>query len=404
VKYKSIVFVLAVCVMISLSGCGGGGGSSTSSSTKSVTVVDNLITGLSVKVGDKTLTTDSNGQFSYTENETASFYIGGIKLGEISEIPSDNRIFIQDLVGVDRTNINDPLVVKIARFLQSLDSDENTDEIEILSADNAKFNDITTDIDNTNLSVLTSKGFSIVSEDDAKRHLENALKQFGIIHDDVAPDFTSNVADGDTNVEVNKTITLTFTEDIPKKYILSGDYITLQDSSNADVAFYVTLDKNVSTIKPKADLANLEQYTLTLKSSIADYAGNELAGGANIDKVINFTTTANQAPTWTQASYNTGLTIDDSSNAEQTIQDLTAISSDTEGDTITYSVVSVDSPHPLDDSVFENSLFIDSGILKIQNLQTNNPATSGTTTIVVRATATGGYNDTNVSFEFNDVQ
>jgi hypothetical protein len=83
---------------------------------------------------------------------------------------------------------------------------------------------------------------------------------------------------------------------------------------------------------------------------------------------------------------------------------LTAISSDTEGDTITYSIVSVDSPHPLDDSVFENSLFIDSGILKIQNLQTNDPGTSGTTTIVVRATATGGYNDTNVSFEFNDVQ
>jgi hypothetical protein len=392
--------------MISLSGCGGGGGSSTSSSTKSVTVVDNLITGLSVKVGDKTLTTDSNGQFSYTENETASFYIGGIKLGEISEIPSDNRIFIQDLVGVDRTNINDPLVVKIARFLQSLDSDKNTDEIEILSADNAKFNDITTDIDNTNLSVLTSKGFSIVSEDDAKRHLENALKQFGIIHDDVAPDFTSNVADGDTNVEVNKTITLTFTEDIPKKYILSGDYITLQDSSNADVAFDVTLDKNVSTIKPKADLANLEQYTLTLKSSIADFAGNELAGGVNIDKVISFTTTANQAPTWTQAEYS-GNGIDDGDNLEYEVLDLNRKVSDPEGDSLTFSttieVVSV--PNELDRSRWESANFYikNDNILYVDNLQSTDPRISGDVVLKISVSDGTTSSTTNVRFVFTNI-
>jgi hypothetical protein len=392
--------------MISLSGCGGGGGSSTSSSTKSVTVVDNLITGLSVKVGDKTLTTDSNGQFSYTENETASFYIGGIKLGEISEIPSDNRIFIQDLVGVDRTNINDPLVVKIARFLQSLDSDKNTDEIEILSADNAKFNDITTDIDNTNLSVLTSKGFSIVSEDDAKRHLENALKQFGIIHDDVAPDFTSNVADGDTNVEVNKTITLTFTEDIPKKYILSGDYITLQDSSNADVAFDVTLDKNVSTIKPKADLANLEQYTLTLKSSIADFAGNELAGGVNIDKVISFTTTANQAPTWTQTEYS-GNAIYDADNLEYEVLDLNGKVSDPEGDSLTFSttieVVSV--PNELDRSRWESANFYikNDNILYVDNLQSTDPRISGDVVLKISVSDGTTSSTTNVRFVFTNI-
>jgi hypothetical protein len=402
------ILMLSVLVAVFF-GCSGGssnngnGGNSTPPETKQVTVMDNLITGLSLKVGDVTSVTDSNGQFTYTDAETASFYVGGIKLGEISEIPSDNRIFIQDLVGVDRTDINDPLVVKIARFLQSLDSDKNTDEIEILSADNAKFNDVTTDIDNTNLSVLTSKGFTIVSEADAKRHLENALKQFDIIFDNDAPTFTSNITDGDSDIEVNTTIVLTFSEDIPKKYILGGGYITLKDSSNDDVAFDVTLDKNVSTIKPKSNLANLVQYTLTLKSTIADFAGNELAGGGNVDKVITFTTkaTPNNAPTWTQASYDTGLTIDDSSDASQTIMDLTSVSSDSDGDTISYSIENISSPN--DPTAWSNSLYIENGALKVQNLLTNDPNFEGNVIVTIKASDNSLSNDTNVSFTYSDV-
>ena len=45
---------------------------------------------------------------------------------------------------------------------------------------------------------------------------------------------------------------------------------------------------------------------------------------------------ANHAPVWTASSYNTGLTIEDTTDNAQTIKDLTAVSSDADGDAITY--------------------------------------------------------------------
>jgi hypothetical protein len=406
---KTLTKIVMLFVLVAVfNGCSGGSssgndssGSTTPPETKSAVIMDNLVIGLTTIVNGETSKTDSNGQLSYKDGETISFYIGKMKLGEISEVPSDGRIFIQDLVGVQRTNTSDARVVKIAQFLQSLDSNPLTDEIEISSTDNDKFNDITTDVANTSLSVLTSKGFTIVSEADAIRHLQNSLKQFGIIFDNDTPSFTSNVEDGDSDIEVNTSIVITFSEDMPKKYILSGDYITFEDTSNA-IAFSVSLDNNVATITPNSNLANATEYTLTLKSSIADYAGNELLNGGNVDKVITFTTQAsNQAPTWTQASYDTGLTIEDTTDASQTIMDLTTASSDADGDTISYSIENISAPD--DQTIWNNSLYVDNGVLKVQNLLTNDPNFEGTVTVTVKASDNSLSNDTNVSFTFSNV-
>ena len=111
----------------------------------------------------------------------------------------------------------------------------------------------------------------------------------------------------------------------------------------------------------------------------------------------------NNAPVWTASSYATGLTVDDTSDNAITIKDLTAVSSDADGDTITYSIVSISQPEPLDQTIWNNSVVIQSGVLKVQNLLTQDPNTSGTVTVTVRASDGSSSNDTTVSFTFNNV-
>ncbi|RLA84247.1 MAG: hypothetical protein DRG78_01940 [Epsilonproteobacteria bacterium] len=115
-------------------------------------------------------------------------------------------------------------------------------------------------------------------------------------------------------------------------------------------------------------------------------------------------TPTNSAPTWTASSYDTGLTITDANNNVQIIKDLTAISSDNDGDSITYSIVSISVSNSLEQTIWNNSVYIDNGVLKVHNLQTNNPDFNGNIIVTVKAIATGGSNTTTVSFSFNDVQ
>ena len=119
----------------------------------------------------------------------------------------------------------------------------------------------------------------------------------------------------------------------------------------------------------------------------------------------------NAAPTWTASSYDTGLTIEDGTDAVQNIKNLTAVSSDADGDTITYSIVSISVPHVADQVAWDNSVDITpAGVLIVQNLMTNDPnfdAAAGSNPIVsvtVKATATGGSNNTVVKFTFVNVQ
>ena len=71
--------------------------------------------------------------------ELVEFYLGDIKLGSLSSIPSDKNVFIQDILGIDRTDTSNAKVLKIASLFQSLDSDNSTDEIEIKEDDFNKF-------------------------------------------------------------------------------------------------------------------------------------------------------------------------------------------------------------------------------------------------------------------------
>lgn len=307
---KINALALSTITAFALIGCGDGGSSSTASNTtpttQTLTFIDDKVSGIKYVNGSASGFTDANGNFPYTSG-IVSFYLGDIKLGEISSIPSDKNVFVQDILGVSRTNIMDVKVTKLASLLQSLDSDNSTDEIEIKEEDFNKFKNLNvTSIDeNTDVqALLNSVNLNIikVSDETAQRHLEGSLKYHNETIDTKAPLLTSSsISNGATNVSKDANIVLNFDEDIRKNTINSTN-IVLSDSNSNVIECDLIRNLNVITINPKQDLSYATSYTLTLKSNIQDYGKNSLG---TTDTIISFTTQAQpdtNAPTITSAS------------------------------------------------------------------------------------------------------
>lgn len=283
-----------------LIGCGGGGsaGSTTSSNGTSTptitpttaTLIDNTISGVKYVNGSVVGFTDANGNFPYT-NGLVEFYLGKIKLGELNSMTSDKKVFIQDLAGVDRSNTTDSNVLKIASLLQSLDSDSTTDEIEIKLEDFNKFNNISNSLDSINVSTLLSNnGFTIKSEDKIKEHLVNSQKQHNVIFDNTPPTLIgSSIINGQTNISKNSSIVLTFSEEIPKKYLTTEYFKLTNNLDNSIVETNIESNGKVIIITPNTELSYSQSYEFTISTTLKDFAGNFLSNeGGNNDILIEF--------------------------------------------------------------------------------------------------------------------
>lgn len=281
-----------------LIGCGGGGDSGGTSSTTSTTtivpttgtLIDNTISGVKYVNGNATGFTDTNGKFPYTSG-LVEFYLGKIKLGELNSMTSDKKVFIQDLVGVDRSNTNDLNVLKIASLLQSLDSDLTTDEIEIRFEDFNKFENVSDSLNSINVqTILTNNGFTVKSEDKIKEHLISSQKQHNIIFDNTAPTLvSSSITNGQTNLSKSSSIVLTFSEEIPKKYLTNEYFKLTKDLDNSIVNTTIQSDGKVVTITPNSELNYAQSYEFTISTTLKDFAGNFLSNeGGNNDILIEF--------------------------------------------------------------------------------------------------------------------
>jgi len=168
-------FILISFISIFFISCGGGGGSSSNVTHNFGVFVDDIVEGIYYKSESSSGYTNERGEFPYISNEKVEFYIGDIKIGEISRLPIDGKVFIHDLLGLDRGNLNDDNLIKIATFLQSLDSDNSTDKIEIKKEDFDKFNNIEEKIENINTDdLLSKKGIPKISKNDVKDHLRRS--------------------------------------------------------------------------------------------------------------------------------------------------------------------------------------------------------------------------------------
>jgi len=124
------------------------------------------------------------------------------------------------------------------------------------------------------------------------QELVNRIRARGGDDDDTPPRVVStDPADGATGVPVDKTVTVTFTENVRRaaKY----DDISVEDAVGSPVAFTKSISGKVLTIDPTGDLDYATAYTVNIPAgAVEDTAGNDLAA----DCAFGFTTELLPAP------------------------------------------------------------------------------------------------------------
>ena len=181
---KFIVFVL--------SGCGGN-----ESTLQTAYFVDSRVQGLAYISDSQKGVTEVDGKLQYsTADQSIEFKVGAVSLGTIAvaNINPDGRIFIQDLVGVDRLLIDDPRVLKIATLLQSLNSGSNPEGITL---DQDDLDQLTEEIEITTAdlsTLLDALQKAQKTEEQVKQHLKETLSSEGLSFNNYAPQaFDSNI-------------------------------------------------------------------------------------------------------------------------------------------------------------------------------------------------------------------
>ncbi|WP_373003676.1 cadherin domain-containing protein [Sulfurimonas sp.] len=222
-KNKILLACLSALLLIFTACSGGGGGGSSSPATSSSPVaflIDAAVEGVTFTTNSNAGLTGADGAFTYASSDVnVSFTIGDILLHDfnMSNLNSDKKILITDLVGVDRNDSTNTKVVKILQLLQSLDSDNNASNgITISSATRTALIGSTLDFSDANLTVndinttLTGIGETLVSQDEAIAHFEQTLNDdFSYALDSIAPIFNSS-----STITINENQTFVINLDI----------------------------------------------------------------------------------------------------------------------------------------------------------------------------------------------
>ncbi|ETN92094.1 hypothetical protein U062_01879 [Gammaproteobacteria bacterium MOLA455] len=109
----TFLFCFILPVLVS---CGGGGSSSTPTSTG--VFIDSPVINIGYRTETQNGVTNSRGEFKYYPGETVTFFIGDL---EFPSVLADERVTPLDMADTD--DISHPMVVNIARLLQTLDKD-----------------------------------------------------------------------------------------------------------------------------------------------------------------------------------------------------------------------------------------------------------------------------------------
>ena len=112
---------LAIIALMGLVGCGGGSsGGGGGASTATGVFLDSAVEGMSYVSGDSSGLTNAEGEFVYEVGKAVRFMIGDIVIGEAL-----GQRLMTPVTLVDGGDTNNPTVLNIARFLQSIDEDDN---------------------------------------------------------------------------------------------------------------------------------------------------------------------------------------------------------------------------------------------------------------------------------------
>lgn len=86
--------------------------------------IDSIVIGLNYTCDGVNLLTNREGEFS-CQNSPIIFSVGELILGELDEFTEDNKVYPQDILALERSDFTDENLIKLTRFIQSLDDDGN---------------------------------------------------------------------------------------------------------------------------------------------------------------------------------------------------------------------------------------------------------------------------------------
>ncbi|MCK5924726.1 MAG: DUF1800 family protein [Methylococcales bacterium] len=251
-------------------------------------VLDSAIEGLNYTcANNETGVTTVEGQFS-CEQFPVQFFIGSLAIStELDSIATDGKLFLGDLLGLERDNTSDDRVLNLAVLLQSLDDDDNP-ENGITLTDAAKSNFTVEqhidDMSSTDVNTqLTSMGEVVVTVNDAQSHLVSTLAA-----NEASVLTGGNETEADTQAPNTPTLVLVSTEDLVSIGV-SGEvaakvFVGETEATTLDNTGKTTLD--LDTSGGDGD----KPFNITLK----DAAGNISSA---LTVIITKTTADTTAPT-----------------------------------------------------------------------------------------------------------
>lgn len=185
---RKILGFFAIIVMMGLAGCGGeSSGGAEGGDTATGVFLDSAVEGLAYVSGSTSGLTNADGEFMYEVGRTVRFMVGDIVIGEAL-----GKRLITPVDLIDGGDANHPTVLNIARFLQTIDEDNNpangiriTEQVRNLAqgksinfaqSTNAFSNDGNVQIVVSELTAVTSGGArDLVSSSAARAHLSNTI-------------------------------------------------------------------------------------------------------------------------------------------------------------------------------------------------------------------------------------
>jgi len=139
-------------------------------------LIDSPIVNMPYSCGGESKETSNGGKFECS-SLPVTFEIGDLKIATVNKIPEDKKLYIQDIVGVNRDNIKDKRVLKLALLIQSLDDDGDISKeiyIKVRELNTPKKFIEDLDIDDVKEILNNSKEIKhIVTEDEVIKHLQN---------------------------------------------------------------------------------------------------------------------------------------------------------------------------------------------------------------------------------------
>jgi len=203
--------IVYTIIVLFLYGCNS---NNSDGSLKTAKLVDSAVGGVAYSSTSSSGFTSDDGSFTYKQGELTTFKIGAATIGSISSIPQDNVVLVQDLVKIARTQKN-TASINIARFLQSLDEDDNlSNGIEI--SQRIKSN-ITNNIDIQTASIsqidalVSALSKSLVSEEKALSHLLDTTS--GVIGTNLASFSNTSIVNSTPNSDSTPNSSPTSTPD-----------------------------------------------------------------------------------------------------------------------------------------------------------------------------------------------